>query len=302
MSRWIAAVLLLGLALVLSFAQDTPKDPPMRFPFAGSKSQLPFDVVEIDGKKAWRIVGRGNVKIEELIAGYTTATGKRVSFDARAAEYGRASVPYIGPDDAMLIPHAELGDFVSELLEGADLTLVGHSTDKARVVRMDDATGYARVVEPADLANLPDTEWVTLTFVDLQSDARNFRNLFGHFSKSRTYLMSDDNALTATGRVAQLREVEKLLRKLESGNTGSNGMQVRSYELGTAKPADAARTLNELFDEGSSSVQMLADGYTVNTQVKRRINATPVPGTNKLLVRASVADHDLVQSAINAMK
>ncbi|MCA8914096.1 MAG: hypothetical protein KDB90_01690 [Planctomycetes bacterium] len=301
MSRWIAAMLIIGVSLVLSFAQDTPKDPPMRFPFGGSKSQLPFDVVEINGQKAWRVAGRGNVKVEELIAGYTSATGKRVTFDFRAADYGRGSVPYIAPDDAMLIPHAELGDYVSELIEGAGVTLVGHSTDKARVVMLDDAGGYSRVVEPSELASLPDSEWVTVAYVDMQNDARNLRNLFGNSGRARVNLMTNDNTLTATGRVSQLRELEKLITKFESANTGSNGMQVRSYDLGTAKAADAVRVLNELFDEASSSVQMLADGYAINTQARRRINATSVNG-NRLLVRASTADHELVQAAIAAMK
>lgn len=302
MSRWIAAALVIGVALVLSFAQEQPKDPPLRFPFGGSKSQLPFDVIELDGKKAWRIVGRGNIKIEELIAGYTTATGKRVTFSDNGAQYSRTTVPYIGPDDAMTIPNAELGDYVAELLESAGVTLVGHSTSKARVVRLDEAIGFAHVIEPSELASLPESEWVTIAYVDLQTDPRGLRQLFQPFTKAGTYIVTEENTMTASGRVAQIRNIEKLVTKLESSTTGSSGMQIRSYELGTINVATAVGTLNQLFEESSSSINMIADGYTVNTNPRKRINVSAVQGTTRLLVRATAGDHELVEAALAAMK
>ena len=66
MSRWIAAFLVILTAIAFSAAQDTGEKP-LRFPFGSSKSQVPFDVIQVDGKTAWRVAGRGNVKIEELI-------------------------------------------------------------------------------------------------------------------------------------------------------------------------------------------------------------------------------------------
>ena len=88
MSRWIAAFLVILTAVAFSGAQDTGEKP-LRFLFGSSKSQVPFDVIQVDGKTAWRVAGRGNVKIEELIAAYSSATGKLVSYEADAAG-GRA--------------------------------------------------------------------------------------------------------------------------------------------------------------------------------------------------------------------
>ncbi|MCB9932606.1 MAG: hypothetical protein H6841_04200 [Planctomycetes bacterium] len=304
MSRLIAALLVVAAAFALSAAQEAPKPEPLpRFPFGGSKSQIPFDVVEQDGQKAWRVAGRGNVRIEELIAGYSSATGKRVSYDSAAANASKNSVPYVGPDDGMLVPNAELGDFVSELLEGGQLTLVGHSGAKVRVVRLDDAAGFARVVEAGELAGLPDTEWVTLVRTGLQTSPRGYSRALQHYMRSGVQIGMEDDMLIATGRVAQVRNLENLITKLESAASGSDGMQVRSYDLpANVKSADAARVIEELFEEPTVSVQELEGKYTVRSDARRDVHVSLVPGANRLLVRARAADHGLVKSALDALK
>lgn len=304
MTRLIAALLVVAAAFALSAAQEAPKPEPMpRFPFGGSKSQIPFDVVEVNGQKAWRVTGRGSVRIEELIAGYSSATGRRVSYDSAAANAAKNSVPWVGPDDGLLIPNAELGDFVSELIEGGQLTLVGHSTAKARVVRLEDAAGYARVVEANELAGLPDSEWVTLVRIGLQASPRALSRALQHYVRAGMQIGVEDDLLTATGRVAQVRNLERLVAKLESSSSGSDGTQIRTYELAASvKASDAARVLNELFEVPATTVQKLDGGYSVRSDGHRDVKVSVAPGANRLLVRARAADHELVKSALEALK
>ena len=299
MSRWIAGLIVVLTAFVFVAAQDD--DPPLRFPFGGSKSQLPFDVLEQDGEKVWRVLGRGTVRVEELIAGYTTASGKRVTYDASTGTSAKSSVQYVGPDDGMIIAHDDLGNYVSELLEGARLTLVGHSTDKARVVQLDSAHGFARVIEPNELETLPETEWVTLSWSNI-SDGRAVGQL-GHFRSALVYIDGSDTQLTATGRVAQLRNVSRLVENRLSNELDSKGMQLKPYNLpGTVKAADAQRILNELFDEPTTSITRIDSAYRVTDSGDRAVKVSIVTGLNRLLVRASPADHTLVQAAIAAMQ
>lgn len=304
MSRLFAALLVVAAVFAISAAQEAPKPEPMpRFPFGGSKSQIPFDVVEVNGQKAWRVTGRGSVRIEELIAGYSSATGKRVSYDSAAAGIARNSVPYVGPDDGLLVPNAELGDFVSELIEGGQLTLVGHSGAKVRVVRLEDAVGYARVVESEELAGLPDSEWVTLVRVGLQASPRSLSRALQHYVRAGLQIGVEDDMLTATGRVAQMRNLERLIVKIESGASGSDGMQVKAYELPAAvKATDAARVINDLFEVPATTVQRLDGGYSVRSDGHRDVMVSVAPGANRLLVRARAADHELVKSALDALK
>ena len=299
MSRWIAGLIVVLTAFVFVAAQED--DPPLRFPFGGSKSQLPFDVLEQDGKKVWRVLGRGNIRVEELIAGYTTASGKRVTYDASTGTAAKSSVQYVGPDEGMIIDHDDLGNYVSELLEGARLTLVGHSTDKARVVQLDSAHGFARVVETSELSTLPETEWVTLSWNNI-GDGQAIGQL-GHFRRALVYFDGSDSQLTVTGRVAQLRNVNRLVENRLSNEFDSEGMQLKAYNLpATVKAADAQRVLNELFDMPSTSITRIDGDYRVTDTGERAVKVSIVSGLNRLLVRASPADHTLVQAAIAALQ
>jgi hypothetical protein len=305
MSRWIAALLVVVCALAVSVAQDTPKPEPkdpVRFPFSGSKSQLPFDVVEVDGKQAWSVAGRGSVRVEELVAGLSTATSLRLTYDASAADKAKNTIPYVGPDSGMLVKNAELADYVSDLLAGTNLTLVGHSTGRARVVTVNDAAGFARAIEPAELAVLPASEWVSLTRAGLDPELRAHRQLFDHFRSAQVRISMDDGAFSATGRVEQLRNVVAILAKIEA--QGSGGQIVRAYDLSAnLSAADAAGMLNALFATTTTSVDDLeGKGYRVRTEDRRDVTVSVVPGQKRVLVRASEADHRLVKAALDAAK
>ena len=300
MSRWIAGLIVVATVFVFAAAQEGEK--PLRFPFGGSKSQLPFDVLEQDGKTVWRVIGRGNIRVEELVAGYTTASGKRISYDSSVRDSAKTSVQYVGPDSGMIIAHDDLGNYVSELLEGARLTLVGHSGAKVRVVQIDDALGYAQVIRLDQLANFPESEWVTISWNNID-DAYGAAQQLLHFRTSRVHINGTRTNLTITGRVAQLRNCVKLIDDRQSQAIGSDGKQLRSYDLpGTVKAADAQRVLRELFLKPSTTVTRTDSDYRVTETGDRDVLVSVVSGKNRLLVRAAPADHELVKAAIAAMQ
>lgn len=301
MSRWIAALFVVAAAFIFVAAQDEGEKP-VRFPFGSSKSQLPFDVIDQDGKKAWRVTGRGTVRVEELIAGYSTATGKRIVYDLTVGGSTKSSASYVAPDDGMTIANEELGNYVAELLESASLTLVGHSTPKARVVKLSEAHGYAGVIQPGDLTTLPDTEWVTLSWHNL-GEVYTVAEQLSHFRSALVFVEASETGLTVTGRVAQLRNVNALVANHLSGAIGSDGLQLRSYNLpGAVKAADAQRVLNELFEVPVTTISRTDSDYRITSQGDSAVRVSVVSGFNRLLVRASPADHELVASAIAAMQ
>jgi hypothetical protein len=300
MSRWIAALLVVVAAFALTAAQDDGEKP-LRFPFGGSKSQLPFDVIEVDGKPAWRVVGRGSVRVEELIAGLASAVDLRITYDRNGANLAKNNVPFVGPDSGTTILNAELADYVSDLIAAADLTLVGHSTKRARVVSLSESAAYARAVSPQELASLPGTEWVSLTHSGLSQDV-DARRLLDHFASAHVYVRSEDGVVIAVGRVEHIRNVQAILEKAGSG--GSDGMTVVAYDLaGAVKVADAARVIAELFAASITTVDDLdGQGYRVRAEDRSDVNVSVVPGMNRLLVRASAADHKLVKASLDALK
>lgn len=300
MSRWIAALAVILSAFAFTAAQDKPEPVPPRFGF-GTKAQVPFEVIEVDGKDTWKVSGRGAVRVEDLISAYMNATGKRVTFDANAGRQAKATAAYVGADQGITIPHAELGDFVSSLLEGAGLTMVGHSTEKARVTSIDDAAGYARVVEINELDSLPDSEWVTISREDISDSA--LRQQFRHMVTARVLTESFGNLFVATGRVEQIRSVAAILARLDAAKRGTEGMTVRAYDLAApVKATDAARVLNELFAPAESSIRSVDGGYQVTSRTTSHVGVSVSPSGNRVIVRATAADHVLVKTALDAMK
>lgn len=301
MSRWIAAVFVLITAFAFSAAQDSG-DKPLRFPFGGSKSQIPFDVIQVDGEPAWRVAGRGNVKVEELIAGYTSATGKLVSYDGQGAAASRETVPYVGPDGGIVITQGELGDFVSGLIQARGLTLVGHSGEKVRVVTNEAAVAFAEVVDSSALDKLPDSEWVTIARSDLAVEASAVRYSLQRYQNGGVWITSEGSLLVASGQVAQLRNIARLLDVLEK-SASSDGREIRTYELGAnLKSADAARIIEDLFQEPATRVQNMDGNFSVVTDSRKRVNVSAAPAANRLIVRASSSDHGLVKAALDAIK
>lgn len=301
MSRWIAAILVTITAFAFAAAQDSGEKP-LRFPFGGSKSQIPFDVVEVDGQSAWRVSGRGSVKIEELIAGYTSATGKRVSYDMQASNLARETVPYVGPDSGMVVAHAELGDYVSGLIQARGLTLVGHSGEKVRVVTVQAALAYARVIEPSELAGLPESEWATIARSDIAADTYALRSALEPASAGGVWISSEGDLFVVTGRVEQLRNINRIVEKFE-GATASNGREIRVYDLGAnLKANDAIGVINSLFEEPGKKIQDFDGRFSVVSEDLSRVNAAAAPTGNRVIVRASAGDHALVKAALLALK
>ena len=300
MSRCIAALAVILSAFAFTAAQDKPEPVPPRFGF-GTKAQVPFEVIEVDGKDTWKVSGRGAVRVEDLIAAYMNATGKRVTFDADASRQAKATAAYVGADQGITVPHAELGDFVSNLLEGVELTLVGHSTDKARVTSLGDAPGYARVVEISELDGLPDSEWVTISRADIGGSS--IREQLQHMVTARVIAESYDNLFIATGRVEQMRNVAEILSRIDAAKRGTEGMTVRAYDLAAPiKAADAARVLNDLFAPAESSIRSVDGGYQVTSRTTSHVGVSVSPSGNRVIVRATAADHVLVKTALDAMK
>jgi hypothetical protein len=301
MTRWIAALLVVFVAFAFTSAQEEPEKPALRFPLGGSKSQLPFDVIQVDGKTAWRITGRGSVRIEELVAGLASAVDVRITYDQSGASRAKGSVPYVGSDSGTTVANAELADYVSELLSAEELTLVGHSTGRARVVKLADAASYARPVSAAELATLPPTEWVSITRTGMSGNAFPDR-LFDGFNRAYVFVRYSDGVFNAAGRVEQIRNVNAMLESVAS--VGSDGMTVKAYDMpGALKASDAARAIDALFQSSGTTIDDLdGKGYRVHTEDRRQVNVTVSPTGNRLVVRATEADHRLVQAALDAMK
>lgn len=301
MSRVLAAILVVCMGVVLSVAQE---DKPRMLGDGAGSITLPFAVLNVDGKTAWRVSGRGTVRVEELVSGLATANGLRVSFSAAAAPMARQPLPYIGPDTGVVVSNSEIPDYVSEILSAVGLTMVRASTGRARVVTIAEAPLYALYVTEAELEALPASEWV------MTRGAAKYANraTLDMVARSRPrgdgagIVRFEDTAFIATGMAGEVRSMLRLIHDMDVPGSGDLGKFVRSYEVASGKANEAASVLKALFEEFGDSVQNLDRNVVIQTTRQSRINVAALPGTNKVVVRASAGDHSLVQAALEAMK
>lgn len=295
MTRLIAALLLLAGVLTLSYAQDN--DPPLGFGRAGFS--LPFDTVERDGKVGWKVAGRGNVRVEELLGGLADATGSRVTYSQAAARRRTMTVPYVGPDSGVIVPNDELVEYVSDLLSAMELALVDVRRNRVRVVHLEEAPLYARLVTEAQLASAKDAEWVTRSIVLARSDAREIAGMIRSRGSSPVSVTHGKRALILSGPAVRLRMLARLIAEIDSAGNSDN--LIRSYNLpGGVKAADAAILIRRLFPDETTRIRNAQGTYTMHTTKRSRVAASA--GKGRLIVRASPADHELVKTALESLK
>lgn len=303
MTRIVAALLAVSLCAVFTLAEE--EKPPVRFPFGPGQTSLPFEVTQQDGKTVWKIVGKGSVRVEDLIGGLSTANNLRVTYSQVASTRVRENLPYVGPDAGVIIPNTELADYSSELLSAAGLTLVGASTGKARVVATAEAPGYALYVTEAEVEKLPASEWVVLrgapryASIDVISMVAQSRRR----SDGAVSFSAQAGSFVVTGMAGEIRTLLRLVRDLDQPGAGSEGKLVRVYDVpAPVKANDAASVIRALFEEPGQSVQNVEKNIVIMTNRRSDVNVTALPTNNRILVRATAGDHALVQSAIDSMK
>lgn len=294
MTRLFAAVLVVAITLTLNMAQEKP-------PVLGRGSaSIPFEVTAVDGKPAWIVTGRGTVYVEDLMGGMANAMNMRVTFTARASELRRAALGYLAPDAGITVKNEQIAGFVSELLAGQGLTVVGFSQGNARVARLEEAAALAAVVSEGELAKANDAEWVAvnLTVLDTTSAAASLL----HFYRAASVSTYDYNGgLLLTGPAERVRTAAKMLRELEKAGLGAT--VVKAYDLPESIKADvAAANLRSLFPGDVTEVKQMETSMHVVTRTAPKVHVMLAPSGNRLVVRASPGDHALVAQAIAAMK
>lgn len=303
MSRILAALFVVAACTVFTLAEE--EKPPVRFPFGPGTTTLPFDIVQQDGKTAWKVTGKGTLRVEDLVGGLASARNLRATYSQQAAGRVKENVPYVGPDAGIVVPNAELADYASELLASAGLTIVGASTGKARVVKTDEAPAIALYVSEIELMELPASEWVTMHgTLRLAS-----MEVVSMLAQSRTRgeggltVRMESGSYLLTGPAGQVRVLLGMIREADSASTGSDGKLVRVYELHeSVKAADAVLVIRALFDEGGQSIHNVEKNIVIQANRGNAVNVAALPPKNRIVVRASTSDHALVALAIHSMK
>lgn len=303
MTRVLAALLVVAACTALTLAEE--EKPPVRFPFGPAQTSLPFEVIQQDGKAAWRVAGKGTLRIEDLVGGLASARNLRVTYSQQAAGRIKESVPYVGPDAGIVVPNAELADYASDLLASAGLAIVGASTGKARVVKTDEAPAIALYVNEIELPELPASEWVTvrgtlrLASIDTVSVLAQTRAR----GEGGLTVRTESSNFLLTGPAGQVLVMLRMIREADTASAGSDGKLVRVYELpASVKNADAVLVIRALFDEGGQSIHNVEKNIVIQANRGNAVNVAALPPNNRIVVRASTSDHALVQAAINAMK
>lgn len=303
MTRVLAALFVVAACTVFTLAEE--EKPPVRFPFGPAQTTLPFEVIQQDGKTAWRVAGKGTLRVEDLVGGLASAKNLRVTFSQQAVGRLKESLPYVGPDAGIVVPNAELADYASELMASAGLAIVGASTGKARVVKTDEAPAISLYVNEIELPELPASEWVTVrgtlrlasmeaVSMLAQSRARGEGGLTVRF---------EAGSFLITGPAGQVLVLLRMIREADSAGAGSDGKLVRVYELPElVKSADAVLVIRALFDEGGQSIHNVEKNIVIQANRGNSVNVAALPSKNRIVVRASTSDHALVALAINAMK
>lgn len=303
MSRILAALFVVAACTVFTLAEE--EKPPVRFPFGPGTTTLPFDIVQQDGKTAWKVTGKGSLRVEDLIGGLASAHSLRVTYSQRAAGKLKENVPYVGPDGGVVIGNTELADYASDLLASTGLTIVGASTGKARVLETSEAPTYALYVSEAELEKLPATEWAMVRGMPRFASVATIAMVAQARARGdgAVTMRVEDSGYVIIGMAGQVRVMLRLIRDADVAGAGADGKLVRVYDVPAAIKADAAASIIEsLFEESSQSVHNVEKNIVIQTRNSQRVNVRALPTNNRIIVRATAGDQSLVQGAIEAMK
>jgi type II secretory pathway component GspD/PulD (secretin) len=283
MSRLIAAFIVCSCCVLFAFAQEAPA-PQKHVRDAG---EVPFLVTEVNGKPAWKLRGQVEIPLSELVDAWVRATGNSVPISPRSLT---ASASYQAPLTGVTLTGDAITDFVSDMLMQYRLVLVGFSTGRAQIVQAAEASTYARVVDRAELANAPASEWVTVCLMLRYADANAVRGALQNLVSRQGGAVNPvpgSNGLLVSERADRVRQMAKLTDTLDSAGQGERTLE--KYDLPEGVDAAAA---------GAAIVVLLKP----TLKYAPDIDVSVVPGKGRLLVRANAAQHAEVKRACELMK
>ncbi len=301
MIRSIAALLLVLAAFTIAGAQSD--DSPVRLPIGGGRSYIPFEVQQQDGKIAWKVTGRGTVKVEDVVGALSTALGRRISLTPEASGKMRNVVPFVAPEGGVVVANDELLDFANELLASGHLAVVGMTRGNGKLATLGEARSAALLVSAEEVGGMQQTEWATVTRTLIHADADVVRSAFNaSISAPEMSFSARANQVVLTGPVAQVRKMLAVIDAVDAPGAGDYQEIVRSYTLpANVQPQQAVAALRELFDSPTTTVTDFEGKVRVTGKDSRRATIVPL-GNNRILVRASASAQGLVADAVDAMK
>ncbi|MDC1141626.1 hypothetical protein OAU50_00920 [Planctomycetota bacterium] len=304
MSKWIAAVAVIAAVFTLSFAQD--KRQPFKFPNNGGGSgDLPWAVSDGMDGTVWKVSGTGTVSVSALVSGVCAARDQIFTYSASASRSVQRTVPYAAPDKGLALKGNSIASFASNLLETENLTIVGLDGHSGRIVTLPEAFGEARYIEAVQLEKLHPSDWATVLIELQHSNAAAVVNNINQLNRQAPSLLVSPmaNNVMLTGRVASLMQIAAFVKSTDKPGTGSHSDVIRSYDLpeGT-NSLDAKAIVSGLFRPDSARVTNTNNDVKVYQTSRERVNVSAIESKNRLVVRATAADHELVKQAIEAMK
>ncbi len=288
MSRLIAALIVCSCCVLFAFAQEAPRAAVQpvekRVRDAG---EVPFLVTEIDGKPAWTLRGQIEIPLAELVDAWVRATGNSVPISPRSLAI---TASYQAPPSGITLTGDAITNFVSDILAQFRYALVGFSTGRAQIVQAVEAGTYARVVDRAELASVPASEWVTVCLMLRHADANGVRgalqNLVSRAGGSVNPVQGA-NGLLVSERAERVRELAKLADTLDSAGQGAGTLEKYDLPEGV-DPVGAASAIVALFKPTQKAAP--------------DIDVSVVPGKARLLIRANVTQHAEIKRAVELMK
>jgi hypothetical protein len=302
MTRILAAALLVLTALTVTSAQEGDK-PVARLPIGGGRSYLPFDVVQQDGKVAWQLVGRGSVKVEDLVGGLSSALGRRINYTGTSNNASRGTVPFVAPESGVTIPNEELLSFSNELLAPASLAVVGLTQGNGVLAGIGEASRYAPFVSAGEVATMPSGEWVTVSRELIHANESTIREAINStMGRNEGLAGVHGKQMLVTGPAWHVRKLLAVVDTVDVPGGGQGAEMVRSYAVpATIQAQQAAGLLRELFDNGTTTVTYPENDVKIVNRDTSRAHIVALPG-NRVLVRAPASTHALVTAAIEAMR
>ena len=287
MSRLIAALIVCSCCVLFAFAQDAPRAAAPAEKRVKEAGEVPFLVTEIDGKPAWTLRGQIEIPLAELVDAWVRATGNSVPISPRSLAI---TASYQAPPSGVTLTGDAITNFVSDMLAQVRLALVGFSTGRTQIVQAAEAGTYARVVDRAELATVPASEWVTVCLMLRHADANGVRgalqNLVSRAGGSVNPVQGA-NGLLVSERAERVRELAKLADTLDSAGQGAGTLEKYDLPEGV-DPVGAASAIVALFKPTQKAAP--------------DIDVSVVPGKARLLIRANVTQHAEIKRAVELMK
>ncbi|MBP9892805.1 MAG: hypothetical protein KBG84_12955 [Planctomycetes bacterium] len=285
MSRIVAALFVCSFCVLFAFAQEAPRPAPEKRVL--EVGDVPFLVTEVDGKPAWKLRGQVELPLAELISAWVRATGTPVPVNVRALAY---TCSYQAPQGGVTLTGDAITDFVSDMLAQVRLALVGFSSGRAQIVQSAEAATLAQVVDRAELAKAPASEWVTCCLMFRYAEPNAVRAALQNLVSRQGGLVapvSGANGLLITDRADRVRQMAKLAETLDSSGSGEQTLE--KYDLPEGVDAlEAGKALMSLLRPANKSLPSM--------------DVSLVPGKARLLIRASAAQHAEIKRAIELMK